>query len=362
MQRSSPYLGIEKAARWRDSVASRSPESINPHFKKGFRILPEHRIASAGSCFAQRISQALRTAGYNYFVTEPGAPILTDAERADLGFGLYSARYGNVYTVAQLLQLFLRAFGRFEPAEPVWRNQQDLFVDPFRSGVQPSGFESEAACLWDRRSHLKAVRRLFEEMDVFIFTLGLTEGWKSAEDGAVFPNCPGSGHGGHYDETRHLFHNFGVNEVVSQLNEFIALLGEVNPACRIILTVSPVPLIATFESRHVLQSTVYSKSVLRVACEEVVRRHEHVTYFASYEIVTATGDSKRYFLDDRRDVSDDAVRHVLSCFAEQFMDAELRVSAAGTAASPQAPAKGPKPICDEDEILRAMAAHSAGSN
>ncbi len=355
IDRSSPYLKVPPSARWRDSMADRAPASINPHHEPSFRIGPEDRIASAGSCFAQRISEALRAKGYNYLMAEPGPPFISDAARTELGYGIYSARYGNLYTVLQLLQLFQRAFGQFEPVEPVWRNSSGGFVDPFRSGVQPGGFATETECLWDRKSHLKAVRRVFEEMDVFIFTLGLTESWLSAADGAVFPNCPGSGLGGVFDPEKHLFHNFTVSEVVEQFDAFMHLLDEVNPRARIILTVSPVPLIATFEPRHVLQSTVYSKAVLRVASDEIARRHARVSYFGSYEIVTATGDSNRYFLSDRREVSGEAVAHVIECFGHQYMDSTFDAVAAAAPSSAPAPAAGPRPVCDEDEVMRAMA-------
>ncbi len=39
--------------------------------------------------------------------------------------------------------------------------------------------------------HLAAVRRMFEESHLFIFTVGLTEIWESTVDGAVFPVAPG---------------------------------------------------------------------------------------------------------------------------------------------------------------------------
>ena len=35
-----------------------------------------------------------------------------------------------------------------------------------------------------------AVREMFERLDVFVFTLGLTEAWRSRIDGAVYPLAP----------------------------------------------------------------------------------------------------------------------------------------------------------------------------
>jgi hypothetical protein len=351
-----PYLSIPAEARWRDAVASREVRSIDPHLGGGLRVSPGDRLASAGSCFAQRISDALQSSGYNYLMLEEGPRFLAVNDRRASGYGLYTARYGNVYTALQLVQLFHRAFGRFDPKEPVWQRADRSYVDPFRPAIQPSGFVSEAECLWDRQAHLAAVRRMFEEVDVFIFTLGLTESWGSNVDGAIFPNCPGSILGGAFDPARHVFHNFTVAEVTAHLDAFATELRAVNRKAEIILTVSPVPLLATFEARHVLQSTVYSKSVLRVACEETIRRHSHVQYFASYEIVTASGDSRAYFLEDRRTVSDMAVKHVVDCFFRHYTGSAANQRAPAGNAAPAFPGtSASQPICDEDLVMAALA-------
>jgi hypothetical protein len=341
-------------------MAGRAPDEVNPHAGPGCVIGPEDKVAAAGSCFAQRISAAIKDSGSNYLLVEEGPPFLSAEQKAAMGYGVYSARYGNVYTALQLLQLFQRAFGRFAPEEPLWRTPEGMFVDPFRPAVQPGGFHSEAECLWDRETHLQAVRRMFETLDVFIFTLGLTEAWVSAADGAVFPVCPGSGLGGVYAPQRHLFHNFTAGEVVSHLEQFLGLLRQVNPAARVILTVSPVPLMATFEPRHVLQASAYSKAVLRVACEELVRREAHVHYFASYEIVTATGDSRASFAEDRRTVSEAAVAHVITCFRRwSAMDQQPAPRAAR--ATHEASFNG-ETMCDEDKIEAALRQAEMGAD
>ncbi|MFC7653654.1 GSCFA domain-containing protein [Pseudoduganella danionis] len=335
-----------------------APAEIDPHLASTLRLDPQQQVASAGSCFAQRIAEALQQSGYGYMVAEDGPAFLSAEERKALGYGVYSARYGNLYTTLQLLQLFDRAYGHFDPVEPLWRNSEGAYLDPFRPNVQPGGFASASECLWDRRAHLAAVRRMFENLDVFIFTLGLTEAWLSSEDGAVFPVCPGSGLGGEFDPARHRYHNFSVAEVCEQLDQFVHRLAAVNPRAQIILTVSPVPLMATFEQRHVLQATTYSKSVLRVACEETIRRHSHVHYFASYEIVTATGDSQSYFAPDRRTVLPAAVQHVIACFRHQYMGDAAPVVRAPAARNEQAAALPAQPMCDEQLVMEALARHT----
>jgi hypothetical protein len=156
---------------------------------------------------------------------------------------------------------------------------------------------------------------MFRSLDVFIFTLGLTEAWRSKHDGAVFPLAPGVT-AGEWDPKLYEFVNFRVDEVVADLTLFLRTLKEVNGTARVILTVSPVPLIATYEQTHVLAATTYSKSVLRVAAEEIVRGHSNVSYFPSFEIITGNFNRGSYYADDLRSITSDGVNHVMRLFTK----------------------------------------------
>jgi hypothetical protein len=105
---------------------------------------------------------------------------------------------------------------------------------------------------------------------------------------------------------------------VAALEEFLSIAHELNPDMRVILTISPVPLAATMEPRHVLQSTMYSKSVLRVAAERIRAAHANVDYFASYEIVTMLGNINDMFEPDGRAVKQDAVDRVMMSFSHAY--------------------------------------------
>lgn len=111
-------------------MAQTPADDVDPVVKPQFTLRREDQIATAGSCFAQHISRALQTKGFSYLITEPG-----EEER---NYGVYPARFGNIYTARQLLQLFQRAFGLFAPAEAAWRSG-DRFVDPFRPQIEPRG-------------------------------------------------------------------------------------------------------------------------------------------------------------------------------------------------------------------------------
>jgi hypothetical protein len=75
-------------------------------------------------------------------VTETANPIAQPDIALNLGYGVFTARYGNIYTSRQLLQLLRRAFDRFTPKEDVWVESPTKIIDPFRPSIQPEGFSS----------------------------------------------------------------------------------------------------------------------------------------------------------------------------------------------------------------------------
>ena len=276
---------------------------------------------SAGSCFAQHISRYLRQGGFNALVTEPPHELLAPDVATAWNYGTYTARYGNIYVPRQLHQLFQRAYGTFTPKEDIWM-EGDRAIDPFRPQIQPNGFTSRKELELDRQQHFSAVRKAFEELDFFVFTLGLTESWISKEDGAIFPLCPGVS-GGVFDPALHRFHNFTAEEITGDMRAFISDLRSVNPSAKIILTVSPVPLVATASGHHVLAATTLSKAVLRVACQTLTDTIKNLYYFPSYEIVTGAHNRFEYFEDDLRSVKKDGVANVMRVFLRRMTDGNV---------------------------------------
>ena len=313
----NPYKDIDGKQFWKNAVASVNAEELDPVFVSKFGIEKYDKVATAGSCFAQHIARTLSKSGFNYYVAEE-APQGLNAEQAFAqNYGVFSARYGNIYTVRQLVQLIQRAYGNFSPDEKYWLRKDGAYVDPFRPQIEPDGFKDIDALAASQESLFAAVRSMVENMDVFVFTLGLTEGWRSKIDGAVFPLAPGVA-GGTPDSDRYEFVNFTVEEITEDLFRAIDLIRSKNPSCRVILTVSPVPLIATYEPRHALVSTTYSKSVLRVAAQTVADSGKDVDYFGSYEIITGSYNRGAYFHNDLRSVNDDGVTHVMRVFMKNY--------------------------------------------
>ena len=346
---SNPYAGLADHQFWRRAVANTEPFLLDPVVSTRFVIGQDDRVATAGSCFAQHIARRLAASGLNYFVSEPGDHLPPDA-RAQANYGVFSARFGNIYTTRQLLQLFAECFDGRQGAEPAWVRPDGRWVDPLRAQVEPEGYVSPEAVARDRERHVEAVRRMFRECDVFVFTLGLTEAWRSREDGTVFSAAPGVS-GGHFDPARHEFVNFGVEDVISDLCDFLSRLRQVNQGVRVLLTVSPVPLIATYEPRHVLVSNASSKSTLRVAAEVAWRRFDWVDYFPSYEIITGNFNDSAYYDPDYRGVNAQGVDHAMRCFMRHYTvrgGGPAEVAPAGLQAVSAGALDGL--VCDEEAI------------
>jgi hypothetical protein len=345
--RRHPYENLPEHHFWRSAVSSVSREDVDPVVAGAFQISKESKVATAGSCFAQNISKTLTQHGFNYCVSETDAT-LSPEEARRRNYGIYSARFGNLYTAKQLLQLIKRTYGApILPEDSAWLRGDGRYVDPFRPQIEPDGFESPGAVTASRALHMQAVRAMFESMDLFIFTLGLTEAWRSKADGAVYPLAPGVA-GGQMDASRYEFVNFQVKEIVEDLDQFLALLQNINARARIILTVSPVPLVATYEPQHVLVASTYSKSVLRVASNEICARHSNCAYFPSYEIITGSYSRGAYFESDLRAITSGGIDHVMRLFFKHY--AGESASAAVNPALLDELSRINDIVCDEEAI------------
>ena len=311
----SPYEGLPEEAFWKTGVAGQSATSFPRLYRKKFAIRRKTVIATAGSCFAQHISKHLRARGFNVLDSEP-PPWGLDQETAQrFGYGMYSARYGNIYTVRQLRQITEEAFGKFQPAEPVWRRGERYF-DAFRPSVEPNGLSSAEAVLKHRAHHLKNVKRVISTAEVFVFTLGLTEAWVHKATGTAYPTAPGV-IAGDFDDSIYQYRNYTFHEIWLDFLGFLKLVKSVNRRMRFVLTVSPVPLTATASGEHVLRATTYSKSVLRAVAGQLYQTRKDVDYVPSYELITNALSGGRYFEDNLRSVRREGVEAVMEMFFKE---------------------------------------------
>ena len=332
----NPYNNLPLTCRWSSAVSEMHPGLIDLSYDCEERITESDGVFSMGSCFAQYIAAHLKRISYNYLRYESDHLCGTHGS-------LFSANYGNVYSARQARQLFERAFGLRGFDDHVWLDFTGQYLDAFRPRVFERGFDTVVELSRARVSHLNSVARLVREADWFVFTLGLTEGWESVSDSAVFPVAPGV-----------LSDNFGTgairpvvwnySNVMEDLLWICDFLRSVNPRLKLIITVSPVPLAATHQRQHVIRSSVLSKSILHVVANEVASSLPSVFYFPSFEIISSSAADGIFFNDDLRTISRFGVDCVMRAFDRTFLRRD----------TPQAAMSQPQSAvqCDEELLTR----------
>lgn len=311
--RSNPYRDLPPTAFWRTGVAEPGLWGLTGLWRSKWVLPADARFATYGSCFAQHISRALQSRGLGWLNAEPAPGRTPPALAEAYNYGVFSARTGNIYTAAQLLALVRMALGHDDPdAAELWPEGAG-WRDSLRPAIEPAPFASRDEALRSRRSTLRAFRRSIAGADVFVFTLGLTEGWRNAATGQPYPMCPGTA-AGVFDPALHLFENHRHARVLADLTAAIALMRTENPGLRVLLTVSPVPLTATASGRHVLAATTWSKSVLRAVAGDLAADDPGTDYFPSYEIIAAAPARGAFWEPNLRSVARAGVETVMTHF------------------------------------------------
>ncbi len=310
----SPYADLDSTAFWRTAVADRHPLDIDGIYRPKYTLNKWDSIASAGSCFAQEIGRYFRRAGIKVVDTEAVPPAAWTPDLNQYGFGLFSARHGNIYTPRELLQFWLEAIGEFEPAEPVWE-RDGRYYDSRRPSVEPNGMASQDAVLESRRRHLCRLVKGYSAASVFIFTFGLTETWEHTASGTVYPTAPGT-IAGDFDPDTFRLNNLTFNDCFDDFMSFRDSLKSVNPNIRFIVTVSPGQSIATATGHHVACASTYTKAVLRAVAGQLADECDDIDYFPSYEMATLCTTRGFFYQTNARQAHRFGVDFVMKVFAE----------------------------------------------
>ena len=241
----------------------------------GLKIKRTTPIASMGSCFAREIKRRLIQRDYNYITEETHHPAAMHA----------SAAWERVYSTFCMRQIFEYTFEKWEPDLRWWVAPKSGTVqDPYRRTIIYDTLgEAEA----DFARHLIHSRRALERAEVLILTLGLTEIWQDQIDGSVIslPSGPYVKEGG--DMGRYAFRVSRYNENLQNLERIHEIMAKHNPGCRLLMTLSPVNLWATFRrDMDVISASCNSKSTLRAVTDEFTVRHDNVFYFPAFEMAT----------------------------------------------------------------------------
>jgi hypothetical protein len=263
-------------------------------------ITKETKITSLGSCFARNIALYLLANEYNYLITE-------------MPFKEASAHWDQVFSTASLRQIFEYTFcADWKPLERWWPKNKDLVQDPFRRNV----IYTRATCEADFERHRQSSLEALQSADVIILTLGLIETWRDKRDKMTFYRVPSPRI---YDAQVHEFYLQQVDDCEQDLDVIHNLLQKHNPTAQLIISVSPIPLFATFrKDMDAVSANVISKSILRIAAENFVRKHQNAHYFPSFELVTQVIDKP--YQQDNRHVTQATIAEVMRAFEDCYVN------------------------------------------
>ena len=243
--------------------------------KTGLKLNQSTPVASIGSCFAREIKRRLLQRGYNYITEETHHPAAIHA----------SAAWERVYNTFCLRQIFEYTFENWRPDLRWWiAPQSQKIQDPYRRIIL---YDSVEEAEENFVQHCEHSRLALERASVLILTLGLTEIWQDRLDGSVIslPSGPYVNEGGDMD--RYEFRVSRYAENLENLEQIHAIMSRHNPDCKLLVTISPVNLWATFrKDLDVISASCNSKSTLRAAADEFVVRHDNVFYFPAFEMAT----------------------------------------------------------------------------
>jgi hypothetical protein len=245
-------------------------------------ITKEQNVLAFGSCFAEYIRLYLQEHGYAAYTAHRGTRVVPVIH--------YGEGLNNTFT---LLQQFEWVWGNKQISEGLWIDKDKKYIIPTEEGRL-------------------ATKEIFDRTDVFILTLGLSEIWYDKVTGEVFWRGITKDM---YDPKRHGFRVSTVEENTQNLYKIYDFIKRNRPDAKIIVTLSPVPLYATFRDIPCTAASTVSKAILRVAADNLYTKFPDVYYWPSYEIVNLLG---RYDADNRH-VSEETRTVILNAFHKYFL-------------------------------------------
>jgi len=240
-----------------------------------FTLEPGSSVFTVGSCFARNVEAYLTSAKFRVPVWElMNSPVFNGVPRESI----------NSYSTPSIFNEFFWALEKDAAFDPDVHCFETMggYIDLHLGGLQKV---LPLDTVKERRKAVSHTYRSAMACDAMIITLGLSEVWFDTHSGfyinhAPLPNITRLAPG------RFELHVLSYEEVRSYLTRAIDLVvkhSQKEP--RIILTVSPVPLMTTFRDKDVAVSNSYSKAVLRTVSEEIISRYDFVSYFPSFESV-----------------------------------------------------------------------------
>ena len=286
----------------------------SPTGRPSFEIGPDDTIFAIGSCFAREVERALEAAGKRVLSREVAL--------GEVGESLGdAANFYNKYSIHSVYNEIKWALERdsFPGGDIIYQIGKDKFADP-QLGMGRLDFPKETI-LDFRHKYLDGMAQV-AHADVVILTLGYVETWYDRKLDLYLTVIPPA-QLIKAEAERFEFRVLSYKDVLDGLEDLYALLDKHRTKpLKMLITVSPVPLLATFRDMDVLVANAYSKSVQRAALDEFLLGKEGIDYFPSYEFVTLSNPEVAWTKNDYRHVSPDVVHRIMSNVLTNYVGVE----------------------------------------
>ena len=284
-----------------------------PSAKPSFSMKSTDTVFTIGSCFARNVESALMDVGITVTSNENQLGVVGDS----LGF---TPNFFNKYSIHSIYNDLKWAFERdtYPGDEIIYpMHKKGLYAD-MQLGMSKLEFKMDD--IRDFRTRYLDVMARAKDADVVIITLGYVETWYDKKLSLYLNTSPPQPLIKE-EPDRFEFRVLSYNDVLSALhNVHSLLLKHRTKPLKMLVTVSPVPLLSTFRNVDVLVANTYSKSVQRAAIDEFIRDAPGVDYFPSYEFVILSNPELAWSRGDYRHVSPDLVARIMSNVVMQYVE------------------------------------------
>ena len=147
--------------------------------------------------------------------------------------------------------------------------------------------------------------------DILILTFGTAWVYELKSPKMLVANCH------KVDQSLFTKRILSIEEITIGFQQLITKLKEVNPDLKVLLTVSPIR-----HTKEGLSNNNLSKSVLRVACQEICEAHDFVDYFPAYEILIDDLRDYRFFEKDMIHPNEQAQDYIWQKFSAFYFNQE----------------------------------------
>lgn len=257
-------------------------------------------ITTIGSCFAQRLSEWLIKEEYNYV----------------------DGKWDRVYTPRNIKQILKMAFEpeTLDITERFWDFGGD-WGDPYikESAGRPLRLPNNVKDAIKKQSeYYHHFKKTLSECEVLIVTYGQTQVWshKLSPDTSFFTApfvCINN------NENNHICKDLTIDDIKNETKEILRLMTENNPLCKIIFSVSPIPLVASInENYSAYISANLAKTKLHSALLEELEDNDGTYYMPSFEFTNA--HVNKAFNEDGRHVEKLFIDKIMGMFQKLFVE------------------------------------------